>query len=195
MRLCGILSSIIPIDAKQGQHGISINAPLALVIQQAREELINAGFVLSSVRLNGGAAVACLQETQSDKSTYPSFKDLDIIFFIEGKRHHHVGNQHRHRKYYQNGQNGHNGQNNGSVGSTSLPMPLVGRDWDFIRDTILRCLGKLGNIRDAASEQLKALSDTYVEKLVRVKNDHDCWSLISFANNSGKFDIIFFLKG
>merc|ERR1712151_235038 len=60
VRLCGILSSIIPIDAKQAQHGISINAPLALVIQQAREELINAGFVLSSVRLNGGAAVACL---------------------------------------------------------------------------------------------------------------------------------------
>ena len=135
--------------------------------------------------------MACLQETQNEKSTYPSFKDLDIIFFIEGKRHSHVGHHHRHhhnyRKYGYNQVQTETSSTTSSNSSSSHPMPLVGRDWDFIRDTVLRCLGKLANIHNAAPEQLKVLSDTYVEKLVRVKNDHDCWSLISFANNSGKY--------
>ncbi|XP_007534069.1 terminal nucleotidyltransferase 5D [Erinaceus europaeus] len=61
------------------------------------------------------------------------------------------------------------------------------QDFQVVKDTVLVCL--LDFLPKGVKKEkitLKTMKEAYVQKMVKVCNKHDRWSLISLSNNSGK---------
>ncbi|XP_072482408.1 terminal nucleotidyltransferase 5D [Notamacropus eugenii] len=60
-------------------------------------------------------------------------------------------------------------------------------EFQIVKDTLLNCLLDFlpkGVIKKKITAQL--MNEAYVQKMVKVSNEHDRWSLISLSNNAGK---------
>ncbi|KAG8448382.1 hypothetical protein GDO86_015465 [Hymenochirus boettgeri] len=62
---------------------------------------------------------------------------------------------------------------------------------DIVLDSLLDFLPKCVNKEKITAQTMK---EAYVQKMVKVSNDHDRWSLISLSNNSGKNVELKFVK-
>ncbi|XP_004622814.1 LOW QUALITY PROTEIN: terminal nucleotidyltransferase 5D [Sorex araneus] len=61
------------------------------------------------------------------------------------------------------------------------------QDFQVVKDAVLRCL--LDFLPKGVKKEkitLRTMKDAYVQKMVKVCNQHDRWSLISLTNNTGK---------
>uniref|UniRef100_A0AAJ7SL46 polynucleotide adenylyltransferase n=1 Tax=Petromyzon marinus TaxID=7757 RepID=A0AAJ7SL46_PETMA len=122
--------------------------------------LVARGVAVRAVRLNGSAASHVL--SPPGRPPFP-YQDVDLIFAVEFA-----------------GGNGGGGNGGGGGFGTEAEFGLVREAaieslLDFLPEGV--CKERIG---------LAALSDAYVQKLVKVSTETDRWSLVSFTNNAGR---------
>lgn len=169
------------LDSKHQIHGKG-NFPVIEVeprtlIQAVQKRLIDAGVGITGVILNGSAASHCIAQD------YTEYKDLDIIFKLEQADHPATRD------------------NSDSVTCKSIPQnrktkttkrrkssdDTDAKRWTIIRDTVMTViLSQLPT--DVKRDRLttEVLLSAYVNKLIKINNENDKWSLISLTNNKGR---------
>jgi len=175
------------LDSKHQIHGKG-NFPIIEVeprtlIQAVQKRLIDAGVGITGVILNGSAASHCIAQD------YTEYKDLDIIFKLEHQTDHPATRSDQDSvtcKSIPQLQQQRHGKSKNTKRRKSADE-TDNKRWTIIRDTVMTViLSQLPT--DVKRDRLttEVLLAAYVNKLIKINNENDKWSLISLTNNKGR---------
>lgn len=175
-----VLSEVVPIHGRGNFPTLELRPRDIIIAVRAR--LQKQGITVRDVRLNGSTASHVL--VQDNGTTY---KDLDIIFGVE------LPSQEEFQVWLTLDLT----ISNKETLTSHLFKLFIYRQSDdvmsfiffyqVIKESVLGCLLDClpaGVNRERISSA--TMKEAYVQKMVKVFNEHDRWSLISLSNNSGK---------
>jgi len=188
------------LDSKHHIHGKgnfpTIEVEPRTLIQAVQSKLIDAGIGIAGVILNGSAASHVISDDNSQ-----NYKDFDIIFKLNAPDHGLYGPGSVQQNSIHPAQ-----MRDGSVTCQSIRLDAHNRTkktninkkrkvidecdnqrWTIIRDTVMTVL--LSHLpSDVRRDRLttEILLSAYVNKLIKINNENDRWSLVSLSNNKGR---------